>query len=183
VKSKDTSPTESARFIAAAGKLATKFAWRARSFEREGEVVLVALTESDISFERFVWIYDIERGALRCLLASKEQVPSKRQLAILELCARVNEGLPFGCLEYSFSDHILVFRDSADLHWERLDEIINDTTARVLNLGHKYATAIHATLQGGKPKDVIADAEAAPGSATEGTHRGAREVGMLPKTR
>ena len=159
MKSDDDSSTRAARFIAAAAKLATKFAWRTRSFEREGEVVLVALTETDVSFERFIWIYDTERTALRCLLASKENVPSKRQQAILELCARVNEGLPFGCLEFSFSDHILVFRDSSDLYWDHLDEVLNDTTARVLNLGRKYAESIHATLQGEKPNDAIAAVE------------------------
>jgi hypothetical protein len=153
------SPPETAQFIAAAAKLAAKFEWRTRSFEREGEAVLVALTEADDAFERFVWIYDTERTALRCLLASKNEVKAKRQTAILELCARINEGLPFGCVEYSFSDHIIVFRDSADLTWGPLDEIVNGTTARVLNIGQKYSAAIHATLQGIAPKDAIAEAE------------------------
>jgi hypothetical protein len=159
MNSSASAPPEASQLIAAAAKLAAKFGWRTRSFEREGEVVLVALTESDETFERFVWIYDTERTALRCLLATKDKVKARRQIAILELCARINEGLPFGCVEYSFSDHVLVFRDSADLSYGPVEEIVNGTTARVLNIGQKYSKAIHATLRGDAPADTIADAE------------------------
>ena len=152
-------PVGAERFLAAAGKLAAKFSWRARKFEREGEVVLVALTETDSFFDRFVWIYDTERSAVRCMLASKEVVPLKRLPAILEACARINEGLAFGCLEYSFSQRILVFRDSSGLHWEHLDEIVTSTTSRVLSLGRRYAPAIQATIRGAKPDEAVAAAD------------------------
>src|SRR5262249_42978102 len=103
--------------------------------------------------------YNTDRTTLRCMLVSNATVPQPRQTAILELCARINEGLPFGCLEYSFSDRVLVFRDSADLDWGPLDQVISRTTSRVLNLGQKYATAIQSTLEGAIPEDAVRIAE------------------------
>jgi hypothetical protein len=162
MKSNMTShPPGAAAFIAETGKHATGFGWPAKSFERDGEVVLVALTETDPSFERFIWVYNIERVALRCMLVGKEVVPAKKEPAILELCARVNEGLPFGCLEYSFSDRVLVFRDSADLDWGPLDKVVSGTTSRVLNLGQRYAIAIQAALKGEKPEAAVKKAQTA----------------------
>jgi hypothetical protein len=155
----NSSPPNATEFLAAAGKLTTTFAWPSRTFEQDGEVVLVGLTKTDPSFERFVWVYDTSRTTLRCMLVSKEVVPIRRQAAILELCARVNEGLPFGCLEYSFGDHVLVFRDAADLDWGPLEKVIEGTTARVLNLGRRYAVAIRAALEGEKPKDAVKKVE------------------------
>jgi hypothetical protein len=149
-----------AAFIAEAGKLATEFGWRAKSFERDGEAVLVALTETDPSFERCVWVYNIERMSIRCMLVGKEKVPSKRRAAAFELCARINEGLPFGCLEYSLRDDVLVFRDSADAEWGPLDKLVGGTTARVLNLGKRYGGAIHATLAGKEPEAAVKESEA-----------------------
>lgn len=144
-----------ASFMKEAGTLATEFGWRAKSFEREHEAVLVALTDPDPLFERFVWVYHLERISLRCMLVSKATVPAKMLHSVLELCARINEGLPFGCLEYSFSDRVLVFRDSADLDWGPLDKVIRGTTARVLNLGQRYGGAIEATLRGEKAENAI----------------------------
>lgn len=152
-------PPKSAAFIAEAGKLATDFGWRAKTFERNGEAVLVALTETDPFFERFVWVYNLERVAVRCMLVSKEKVPVKRLPAILELCARINESLPFGCLEYSFGDRVLVFRDAADLDCGLLEKVVKDTTMRVLNLGRRYVSAIEATLKGDKPEIAVKSAE------------------------
>jgi len=148
------------QFLNAAGKLAEEFGWPAKSSERGSEVVLVAATNTDPSFERFVWVYDTERTALRCMLVGKQRVPAEREAAILELCARVNEALPFACLEYSFSENVLVCRDSADLDWGPLDHIVSGTTARVLNLGRRYADAIASTLKGTAPADAVAKAEA-----------------------
>jgi hypothetical protein len=144
-------------FLTETGKLATQFGWPAKSLERGAEVVLVALIEEDSTFERFIWIYDTERITLRCMLVGRTTISSQKQLAILELCARVNEGLPFGCLEYSFGDCILVFRDSADLDWGPLETVIGGTTARVLNLGRRYAPAIQSTLDGEKPEKSVND--------------------------
>jgi hypothetical protein len=158
---KSQAPKASA-FISAAGKLATKFGWHAKTFERDGEAVVVALTETDPGFERFIWVYNFERVSVKCMLVSNGEIPAKRQGAILELCARVNEGLPFGCLEYSFSDRALVFRDGSDLDTcGPLDEVVSDTTLRVLNLGRRYAVAIEAILKGDKPEAAVKSAESA----------------------
>jgi hypothetical protein len=86
------------------------------------------------------------------MLVGKQAVPPKRKSAMLELCARVNEGLPFGCLEYSFGEHILVFRDSADLDWGPTDKIVGELTSRVLNLGKRYVGAARLTLDGKDPE-------------------------------
>jgi hypothetical protein len=148
-------------FTKEAGKLAAKFGWSAKTFERDGEAVVVALTETDAAFERFIWIYNLERRSLKCMLVSSLEVPAKRLAAVMELCARVNQGLPFGCLEYSFPDRVLLFRDGSDLDTcGPLDEVISDTTLRVLNLGRRYAVAIEATLNGDKPEDAVQKAEA-----------------------
>lgn len=158
-KTKSKAPRPDA-FIDAAGKLAKKFGWSSTSFERDGEAVLVALTETDPAFERFIWIYNLERMSLKCMLVSNQEVPAKRLSAIFELCARVNEALPFGCLEYSFEDRVLVFRDSSDLDTcGPLDQVVSDTTLRVLNLGRRYAAAIEDTLKGDKPEDAVEKAE------------------------
>lgn len=153
-------PPDPAQFLTEVGKLAAQFGWPVRKSERGSEVVLVALTETDPAFHRFVWVYDTERTALRCMLVGKEVVAPQKEPAILELCARVNQGLPFGCLEYSFDDRVLVFRDSVDLDWGPVDRLIGSTTARVLNLGKRYAPAIRATLAGGKPADAVQKSEA-----------------------
>src|SRR5882762_4902658 len=152
-------PPDAAAFIEEAGNLATEFGWPAKTFERNGEAVVVALTETDPGFERFVWVYNFARVSLRCMLVHKETVSENRLPAILELCARVNEALPFGCAEYSFDDQVLVFRDSADLDWGPLKQVVTDTTARVLNLGRRYAGAIEATLNGEKPETAVKNAE------------------------
>ncbi len=158
MKTNKNSPT-SDQFLIEVNKLAIKFNWPTRSFERGSETVLVALIETDVTFERFVWVYDTERITLRCMLVGKVAIEVKEQTAFLELCARINEGLPFGCLEYSFVDRIFVFRDSADLDWGPLDKIIGGTTSRVLDLGQKYASAIKDTLQGEKPEKAVEKSE------------------------
>jgi hypothetical protein len=146
-------------FFNEAGKLAAEFGWPAKTTERGPEKMLVALTKTDPSFERILWVYDTERTTMRCALVGNDKVPEQKEPAILELCARVNEGLPFGCLEYSFSQRVLVVRDSADLEWGPLDTIVGSTTSRVLNLGKKYSGAIRATLNGDKPADAVENVE------------------------
>lgn len=146
-------------FYASSRKLADQFGWSTRKMKHDNEVVLIGLIDGDPNFYRFVWIYNVDRVDLRCLLVGKEVVPIERQTAVLELCARVNEGLPFGCLEFSFQDHVLVFRDSASLEWGFLDAVIAGTTARVLNLGQRYGRAIQSVLDGEKPEDAVKTAE------------------------
>jgi len=146
-------------FLTEVSKLALQFAWPTRSFERDGEVVLVALTQTDPLFERFVWVYDTERVTVRCMLVTKEKVDAQKYPPILELCALINQGLPFGCLEYSFDDKVLVFRDSSDLDWGPLDKIVGGTTSRVLNLGRKYAATIKLVIEGESPQSAVKKAE------------------------
>ncbi len=160
MNSKATAPTV-ADFWNAAGNLAVSFGWPAKTSEQGNEAVVVALTPSDPMYERMIWVYDTERITLRCMLVSAQQVPAKRSSAILELCARVNEGLPFGCAEYSFGEKVVVFRDSADLGWQPVDMVVKASTARALNLGRKYAAAIRSTLAGKKPETAIHEAESA----------------------
>ncbi len=152
---KTPTPPNPAIFLKEAVGLATHFGWQTRTFEREQETVCVAAIPGDPSFNRFVWVYDAERAMLRCMMVAKQEVPQRREGAILELCARVNEGLPFGCLEYSFGDRVLVFRDSADLDWGPVNKVIGGVTARVLNLGQRYAGAIRSTLDGERPEDAV----------------------------
>lgn len=147
------------KFLYEAGRLADEFKWPAKSMQRNAEVVLIALITTDPSFDRFVWVYDTERLLLKCMMVSKEAVPPQRQMAVLELCARINEGLPFGCMEYCFADHILLFRDSTDLDWTAFDQAIGATTSRVLNLGTRYAKAIHDVIKGEEPKKAVSGAE------------------------
>jgi hypothetical protein len=158
-ESKPGPPTPAA-FLAAAGGLASELRWPSRALEHGDEVALVAKTETDDSFDRFVWSYDIRRTMLRCLLASRLVVPVKRRAAILELCARINEGLPFGCAEYSFDDRIVVFRDSVDLDWGPLGPLVGNTTSRVLNTAARYAPAIRGVLKGAKPEAALKKVEA-----------------------
>ena len=159
MKSKAVAPSV-ADFWNAAGGLAAEFGWPAKTSESGREAVTVALTPSDPLYERMIWIYDTERITLRCLLVSAQTVPAKRCVAILELCARINEGLPFGCAEYSFGEKVVVFRDSADLGWQAVDEVVKSCTARSLNLGRKYADSIRSTLADGKSEAAVRKAEA-----------------------
>jgi hypothetical protein len=152
-------------FLASTSNLATQFAWPIRTFERDAETVCVASIPTDASFERFVWVYDSERVMLRCMMVGRQIVPERRETNVFELCARINEGLPFGCLEYSLGSRVLVFRDSADLNWGKLNEVIEGTTARTLNLGRRYAKAISLVLDGKKPEDAVREGEA-DGAAT-----------------
>ena len=88
----------------------------------------------------------------------------EREAAVLELCARINDGLVFGCAEYSFDDRALVFRDSIQLAYGDMRDLLTNVSARLLDLGSRYLPAIRATLAGtsaieamglaGEPKEV-----------------------------
>ena len=144
-----------ADFLAEANKLAKGFGWQFKDIEREHETVCVAKIAADPFFERFVWIFDSERNMLRCLLISAKAIAADKTAAALETCARVNEGLPFGCLEFAFQERVVVFRDSADLDWGPLAQVAEDTTSKTLNLGRRYAKAVTAVLEGSSPKQAV----------------------------
>lgn len=149
-----------AEFLTEARKLADKFGWSSRAFERDGEAVLAAAIGGDRFFSSFIWIYDPERTTMRCMLVGKMVVPADKRSQTLELLARINQGLPFGCAEFSFDDNLVVYRDSTDLDWGPLDRLVGGTTTRALNLGQRYAKALEATLAGISPEAAISDAEA-----------------------
>ena len=147
-------------FLTHASRIATDFGWKTATFEREDEAVCVAAIPDDDMYDRLVWVFDSGRNMLRCMVISRPEVPAPRLPAVFELCARVNQGLPFGCLEYAFGDRLLVFRDSTDLDWGPPDLVIKGTTSRVLNLGKRYAMAIKAVLEGEAPDAAVRASEA-----------------------
>src|SRR5438093_7486329 len=95
-------PPDKDRFLAAVGEFASPLGWRVRSFTREEELVALVALDGDPSFDQVLWIYDTSRAFVRCLLVYRGTVSIEREPAILELCARINDGLVFGCAEYSF---------------------------------------------------------------------------------
>jgi hypothetical protein len=156
-----TSAPDTEQFLAAVREWAAPLGWQPQSMTRDEDFIVVAGIEDDPSFERVMWVYNTEHVSLRCLLVSRAVVTAERQAPIMELCTRINDGLTFGCLEYSFSDAALVFRESADLDsCGPLGQVLHETTARVLDLGRRYAGAIEATLAGDKPEDAVRKAEA-----------------------
>ena|SRR6185436_13787274 len=156
----DSAPSNE-QFLDAVGELTKPLGWQLQHFMRDQELVALAPTESDPSFEQFIWVYDTAGGFFRCLLVSRTVVPPEREPAILELCARMNDGLNFGCAEYSFDDKAIVFRNSVDIRTcSPLAQVVNDATSRVLSLGRRYANAIAETLEGSNPKDAVEKAEA-----------------------
>jgi len=147
-------------FLAAVGELADSFGWTFQSLTRGEEIVAVVGLANDPSFEQVLWVYDTDEVFLRCLLVSRAVVEPERVGAVLELCARINDGLMSGCLEYSFENGTLIFRDSAQLGTGLVTDIVAGTSSRVLGLGSRYAPAIRATLAGRAPAEAIALAEA-----------------------
>lgn len=133
--------------------------WPLRAFEHGGDRVVVAGLGDDAVFEQLVWIRDAAGSNLRCLLIVRGAVPEERRVAVLELCARVNDGLIHGCLEYDFTDRTLGFRDSTDLADLAPAAAVERTTARLLALGSRYAGAIGRVLSGEPPGEVVGAAE------------------------
>lgn len=159
---KESSAPGNEEFLQAVTELTTPLGWEIQHFNRDQDLIALVATENDPSFEQFMWVYNAEGVSLRCLLVSRAVVPAERETAILELCARINDGLNFGCAEYSFDDQTIVFRNSADLGTcGPLAKVLGDATSRVLGLGRRYRGAIEATLKGGKPEDAVKEAESA----------------------
>jgi hypothetical protein len=154
----DAGGNEAALFDAIAD-LAEKMHWPLRAFEHGGDRVVVAGLGDDPVFEQLVWIRDAAGSNLRCLLVVRGAVPEERRAAVLEVCARVNDGLIHGCLEYDFTDRTLGFRDSTELAGIPPAAAVERTTARLLTLGSRYAEAIARVLSGMPPGEAVGAAE------------------------
>ncbi len=147
------------QFLAAATELSVSFGWKLHSFQRDEEVIGLVALNKDPSFEEILWVYDPIRAFLRCLLVSRAVVPEEREAAVIELCARINSGLLSGCLEFSFNDRALIFRDSAELRYGPVVSVLSSTSARLLSLGSRYASAIRDTLAGSSPAEAVEASE------------------------
>lgn len=150
---------DEAALLDAIADLAETMHWPLRAFEHGGDRVVVAGLADDAVFEQLVWIRDAAGSNLRCLLIVRGAVPEARRTAALELCARVNDGLIHGCLEYDFADRTLGFRDSTDLADISPAAAVDRTTARLLTLGRRYAGAISRVLSGDPPGEAVGAAE------------------------
>ena len=135
-------------FLQAIGELAASLGWQLRSFTRDGELVALVALDHDPSFEQVLWVHDARRACVRCLLVCRGTVSAEHEAAILELCARINDNLLFGCAEYSFDDRTVAFRDSVQLGHGPISAAVASTTHRLLHLGSQYAPAVRATLAG-----------------------------------
>lgn len=147
-------------FLAAARELAKRLGWPTQLLPNQSESTLVARLHDDPRFDGVVWAFDSETQWVRCLLLSKDVVPAARKPAVLELCARINEGLPAGCAEYNFRDQVVVFRDSVILDTEDTLTALTEVTGRTLQLGAHYADAVLNTVQGAHPEAAITQTEA-----------------------
>lgn len=135
-------------FLDALAGMASEFGWRVQSFQRGEQCVGVVGFEAAELYEQMVWIHDPQLESIRCLLTVREKVPAQKLPEMLEFCARVNDGLVFGCLEYDFSDQTLSFRDSSEVDAEAFDVAIQRLTSRLLSLGERYRVAIASVLAG-----------------------------------
>jgi hypothetical protein len=164
--------SDEAGVLVALGELATSFGWRLRSFKRDDEMVALVVLDHDPSFEQMIWVYHISGANVRCLLVSRGSVPADREFAVFELCARINDGLVFGCAEYSFDDRALVFRDSVQLGYGKTPDLLASVSARLLDLGSRYAPAVGATLAGKSPAEAMGLARDPPTEiGSEGSSR------------
>jgi hypothetical protein len=146
-------------FIAALNELIAPLGWDLHSFRREEEMVGLVALQRDPFCERIIWVYDTKRSFVRCLAFGRGTVPAEREAAIIELCARINDGLIFGCAEYGFANRTFAFRDSVPVvgHSE-LKDALSDLTGRLLKLGARNWPAIAAVLGGASATEAIAHA-------------------------
>jgi hypothetical protein len=156
----DNPAPDNEEFLNALRELTSPLDWEVQSFTRDHELIAIVGLDNDPRFEQVLWVYDTEGLFVRCLLVSRAEVPPESEPAIMELCARINDRLSFGCAEYSFDDQTIIFRNSLDLRTcGPLERVMSDATSRVLSLGRRYAPAITAVLDGGNPKDAVAAIE------------------------
>lgn len=138
----------SQEFLTAVGRLIAPLDWELRSFTRDGEVIALAALNHDPTFEQMLWVYCPDRDYVRCLLVARGTIASELEPAVIELCARINDGLIFGCAEYSFSDQAFAFRDSLETDRNTWNEELKTRTARLLELGSHFAPAWRDVMSG-----------------------------------
>ncbi len=143
------------QFQEALTALAASLGWSVRSFRRDEERVGLAALEQDPAFEQVLWIYDPRSDSLRCLVVVRAPIPPHREREIVELCARINDGLIFGCAEYGFAEQVVVFRDSVPVGapWPQL---LQDLTGRLLRLAAHYWPAVAETIAGAEASQAMA---------------------------
>lgn len=139
--------------------LAKKFNWQVEEYEQDGEIIQMAKIHNDPLYVRIFWILDPEYETLKALVLSGVTVEIEERDKVLELCARVNENLIFGCLEFRFEERMLVVRDSIEIKIDTLDDEIERLTLRVFHLAKKYSIAIRQTLSGISPEKAVLSAE------------------------
>lgn len=113
----------------------------------------------DEPFAQILWILDTRSLSLRLLVMLRPEISDIFQPAILEWCARVNDGLTFGCAEFCFDEHIVIFRDSADLRRQALETAITDVTARLFQLAQHYGPGVRMVCAGTPARQAIAQLE------------------------
>lgn len=144
------------QFLNAVREFAEPLGWTARSFEREEELIAFVELTNDPAFERVAWVYSASKEIVRCLLMVRDEVPAERREAAIELCARINDGLFFGCLEYGFKERTLTFRDSFPMSAGTVAALLPECSARILGLGAHFSPAVRATLAGIAPERAMA---------------------------
>lgn len=152
-------PGNSERFMDEVLAVAGPMGWQPRPFRRGEELVAVAPLEGDPSFAQVLWCFDTAHRSLRSLLAGRAPVPPEREAAVFELCARINDGLVFGSAGYDFDERVVVFRESCEFADDSPPGAVERATARLLQLGTRYASAVAATLAGKAPAEAVAGAE------------------------
>jgi len=147
-------------FREAVDKVCADFNWVTHAFTRDDEFAVLCELEGDEHFEQILWILNTQRNTFRCLVTSRMEVPPGKTSTLLELCARINDGLGFGCAEFSFADQQVVFRDGADLQGQGLEDIVSVTSARLFSMAMRYGPAVNRVLAGDAPAEAVARVEA-----------------------
>ena len=147
------------KFLNETSNLANNFNWPVENYAQDGEIIQMAVIHNDPLYTRMFWILDPSYEALKGVIVAGIEVTAEQQPHILELCARVNENLVFGCLEFRFDDKLLVVRDSSEIKYGPLEQIVQGLTTRLFNIAKEYSNAIRETLNGTSPEVAVDRAE------------------------
>lgn len=161
-----TTATDGEGLLAVITDIGTALGWTIRSFRREDELIILTALDQDTNFEQMIWVHDVDQGYVRCLLVWRGAITADQHAKVFELCARINNGLVFGCAEFSFHEGALLFRDSALLRFGPPADVLRDVTARLLELGSRYTPAVRATLDGEDPAVAVACIDEADRAST-----------------